>query len=940
MADLLKSNIGDPSVPLATKTPAAKVDKTAAVFSQLTALGAAGIQMYQKEHEVNMTRQAMNDVVNNTVNADIKHHEAAYATTVAKGEAIKGYNALNEEIKYRKYNDVEPEEFQKSLNERHKEYKSSISKNTYSKAESAEYDKFWFQNEATITAGQAGKYRTDLGTKQMSSLNEQLSSLVTASVVPTADDIIDIASSPGLTLIDEDNRITSMLIAGIELARQNPEEGIKVLQDLNTELSFSTDPQRHVAYTASVKKARKDIVNNENSTTAQHAYNVVASVDELAKNGDLTDAHYFLVKDTLGPNKKPIYTQKQFKAKVNESAKKFAKLYVINNGISDIKAGINTNLKPKEFTSGMDQLYIQELAASGNDPIVALENMGRYAADQTSVWSPLKDRMVMFNRELLLTRKGEVNKDAMQRYQEIAAVERGLGFNNRGKKVFASYMGESLPQYEAIKEALTFTKDSEEGAWTSVAEYLNLREEAAKKRKWDIGLDRVSNLVAKAFDEHMQDGYSVAVSKVYAERKGHAQVHKWGGELYDTWGQKPAFIFGTSDPDGAYNSMIQDPQWNAMLKEKFGITLGEIIFGIDDPEVTEDDIREQEQDRADAHLILQKKNIVKDINLDTGTLDLRSSIGGGSVMSIPLLDIGAAHEARLQNTEEIDRLERLYDTEFQSTEAGKQWAAEQEILNDTFLNDVLMTDKSYRRTDTTSTEYVDMSEIDQTRNRLQFHKDNYSGILGKIGQLADFFNLKREVGSKPVYVPLLDASIESLPTTFMEAIHKGESFGGDYDAYRSKGSGVAGKDSKLDTNITSMTIGDIMKEQASGNLDAVGSMQVIPKTLKSWYKKAGLKTTDKFTKKNQDKLTLALATQKRKRLGRWLRGEKTATQAQAAKELAQEWASFPVIRNMKGHYRNVKVGESYYAKEGGINKANHTVKETKDLLNEMKGKLK
>ena len=53
MNDLLRSNIGDPSAPLATKTPAnVKTNKTSKAFSQLAALGAAGTQLYQKEHEI------------------------------------------------------------------------------------------------------------------------------------------------------------------------------------------------------------------------------------------------------------------------------------------------------------------------------------------------------------------------------------------------------------------------------------------------------------------------------------------------------------------------------------------------------------------------------------------------------------------------------------------------------------------------------------------------------------------------------------------------------------------------------------------------------------------------------------------------------------------------------------------------------------------------
>jgi len=118
-------------------------------------------------------------------------------------------------------------------------------------------------------------------------------------------------------------------------------------------------------------------------------------------------------------------------------------------------------------------------------------------------------------------------------------------------------------------------------------------------------------------------------------------------------------------------------------------------------------------------------------------------------------------------------------------------------------------------------------------------------------------------------------------------------------------------------------VGDIMDAQARGELFAVGSMQVVPETLKEAVQKGAISREEIFGKESQEKLTDYLINTKRPKLGAYLRGESDDEQA-ALLEAAQEFASWP----------DPRTGKSYYADKG--NKHQFDVAEAKRKLNSMR----
>lgn len=125
----------------------------------------------------------------------------------------------------------------------------------------------------------------------------------------------------------------------------------------------------------------------------------------------------------------------------------------------------------------------------------------------------------------------------------------------------------------------------------------------------------------------------------------------------------------------------------------------------------------------------------------------------------------------------------------------------------------------------------------------------------------------------------------------------------------------------LGRNLTDMTIGEIMAEQERGRLFAAGRYQIIPDTMKIALRTSGLRTSDKFSPKNQDKLAIALIMHKRPKIYEFLKGG-NVTVEEAMIHLSMEWASIP----------DPRTGQPYedYASHG--NRALHSVDEVRQAM--------
>lgn len=130
--------------------------------------------------------------------------------------------------------------------------------------------------------------------------------------------------------------------------------------------------------------------------------------------------------------------------------------------------------------------------------------------------------------------------------------------------------------------------------------------------------------------------------------------------------------------------------------------------------------------------------------------------------------------------------------------------------------------------------------------------------------------------------------------------------------------------STINTNkpeFTAMTVDAVLDWQRNfvrkgSPSSAVGKYQFIRDTLLDLIVAGHARRDDLFDQKVQDKLAIALL--KGRRLGKFLAGSISAVDFGV--ELAKEWASLPVPRDVARKNRLIKMGQSYYAGDG-LNKA-------------------
>ena len=184
--------------------------------------------------------------------------------------------------------------------------------------------------------------------------------------------------------------------------------------------------------------------------------------------------------------------------------------------------------------------------------------------------------------------------------------------------------------------------------------------------------------------------------------------------------------------------------------------------------------------------------------------------------------------------------------------------------------------------------------------------------------------------------------------TLLDFIGTGE---GDYDSANrgTIGGNIVGSEmtaSRRGKPISQMTIGEIAELQKirdpnnEERLFAVGKYQTIPDTLAMAVKGLGLSPDTVFSPELQDRIGMYLVTEKRPKVGQFLRGDEGVSADDAILSLAQEFASIPVPRSVKkgefGKWPRVDLmpGDSFYANPAATkgNAARHTIEETRGAL--------
>lgn len=825
-----------------------QLDSRLAAFTAMAQLGSASAKMIADYEEEQSVMDAQNDQVNDSINPDKLYNQAAYAWTVAENDALKYYNSMSEAINRGDYKEMDPSDFQNMLKDGHKEYYKKWEGSPHSDGALKAYNGFMLQNQSRITSAQAGAYRLDQKDKQGTALSVKIAEMAKLNMNPFEDYTSEI-EDPKYSLLDYDSRIGTILTGIGGYAKESGNVGL--MEQLDKHYGLSASPKFHSAFESIMTAA-----NRKRSAVSDAAVlKQLTVIDKLAEDGILTESFFSEISDMKDSNGNTIISPEKFFSYLKKSAmvatgmkdtdilnelvsldesvdkgelsvdsykdiagKKntrgtlvispeqysgliakskinYAKLQAIAKYTLDFKEGTDiSQARQTDFDSIASKTFEEQINKYGNRTD-ALRHMGMLLVQQQDhLWSDLKYRAQLFGRTVMMI-GNEPNKEAMERFYELEALEEGLNTLADGDKVFMKYMGDSYADYEEIRLAIERTSTTPEEAWKEVAvsrEQIGAGKKRAAeiarvssdgmqvglravKTKWEAGdkwyipdfiehardakqpFQRVAYLAGQAYDQKIAEGKSAEVAERFARQKAYTQLERWGGELLDTRGANMKSLLGTSDTEGAFNTMLQDPEFGSRIDEMFGLTAKELFFGqysmqkrlkseaklFEDPNSPEV-LRRYKEKRKGKSLHTFPGNITKNIDVRRGTLDL-SNDEGDIVYSIPLRAIGDLHNAKLQGVDDIARLDRLYSPEFLSTDSGRLWHDQQADANNVFSHDILGTSKFVGRTLITQEEYNDLPEKIKTKVRKEFYRDNYNGAIGTINRISDFFGLKRRI---------------------------------------------------------------------------------------------------------------------------------------------------------------------------------------------------
>lgn len=206
----------------------------------------------------------------------------------------------------------------------------------------------------------------------------------------------------------------------------------------------------------------------------------------------------------------------------------------------------------------------------------------------------------------------------------------------------------------------------------------------------------------------------------------------------------------------------------------------------------------------------------------------------------------------------------------------------------------------------------------QPRRRVEEHSRSADETLRQVNGRA------MNSGQRSGYEPPVLSNRTGMPAAmtgvdaFADLIGRAESRN-DYSAFNDTYTDQSGRrrvKARYNTNLTDMTLGEVMSKQKAGDIFAAGRYQVIPNTLREAVQSLGLDPSQKFDQSLQDRIFKEyLITKKRPEIGAFLSGKGSEEAAMLA--ASREWASVGVAPGTRlNNGRIARGGESYYAGDG------------------------
>lgn len=749
-----KTDMGSPYRILDQKTRAAQADKTYDVLSTLSQAVGGVMQLQHQDHQKDMQRKAKNDLVNNTINPDLQLHERTYAETVAKGQALNTFHDMKSRINSGEFDNSSPEEFQEQVNNLHAEKAREFSPSTYAKEATGAWNDFWVEQEATLTAGQAGRYRIALHGKEVESLGGNLVTKWKQGTY-TAEDMTDEIMSSDYSMLSTEDRRAVALDAGALLAINGDDT---LLNIFDQEFDFQNDPKYAKKYDAALKVAHRKqrMIAEDGVMQVRHNYNTKVATGTLTADdwdADVTGGvgEPIPLSKALDMNGNPLVSYKEFSQGLIKAQGNFVNDRKKNRYKEMIQSGVNT------YGLASDPLYqeaVNEIATDimqeETDAPDKASRIGQLASKQTAPVKMIKNMGDTFATTPVLE-GNEVSEDVIDSYNFLEAMRQGY---NNDPKFLRAIGDDAAARYKIMEHAGRYTVGTTEEKARAGAKAVAIADRKAEQgtiQKVQTLPEGTTDEIASMTNKYLgeQDAwwrwdsrrdediatsdFKVAVEQHYRflrntkglthepalelamEQTKEASV-LFDGSIVMTWGAELPF---NDSPENIVATLKNDPSISAIVAEKYstGTRMDPReadLFGkapeIKDPDW--DEVRLVPDVASNSIMFMDTKNEV--------------------IFRMPVEHAAVLNEAKRQGVHNDVDLDIMFSEESLNTPDGKRRVNEAIESNEKFAQEVLKDPDNLPIIQNIPKpkfeDWTRMNEKERTATRRQYYRENFDAV--------------------------------------------------------------------------------------------------------------------------------------------------------------------------------------------------------------------
>ena len=411
--------LGSPGTQLTTVRPDTKYADIAVVSQIFSGLSSASDAL-KGAQAADDERKARVDIMNKNVSPDLRFSSAVYNGMVVDAELGDRFNEYKSGINEEKYSDMEPEDFQKMLDERRATDIKSLSQFPYSDVHQESMAKFWAEKEPVLVAAQRAKRYQRVQQGQEYALAHSMGAALTTDLDESnMGNVLDaILAKAGNAIPPEKQLQTALAIASNHALNGNN----TLLKILNDKYKVSAVPELAPSYRA----ASKAYAQAKIAADQQYIVDQKTNYSMLAEEGVFGRQH---VAQALGDARlKDSVTDEWLTGLMLKSAKQNLIKRNLDQAYIRIGKGQDIGYLPhKDLNTVFDQV-ISSVNAESADPVYRAQKTAYYLKNQTTMPDSMKRETKAFSIAAPVMPDGTPNPDLKQAYTYFSEMEKTQGF--------------------------------------------------------------------------------------------------------------------------------------------------------------------------------------------------------------------------------------------------------------------------------------------------------------------------------------------------------------------------------------------------------------------------------------------------------------------------------------------------------------------------------